>query len=77
MNISFLYIFVSLILCDSYGAQTNKKLNKIKTYVECFKGKCLPKTDREIHWIFDQPDPLYLNQEIESELAEGHRVNIM
>ena len=45
------------------------------TFLQCELGKCRPKTDREIGWIFDQPEDIYLDSMIQFEFEEGHRVH--
>ena len=46
-----------------------------QTFLECELGKCRPKKDREIGWIFDQPEDIYLDSMIQFEFEEGHRVH--
>ena len=56
-------------------ANSVKSING-KKYLECVKGICEDKTEREIQFIFDQPEIMFLNEKISSELEEAHRVNI-
>ena len=45
-------------------------------YLECEKSFCQNKTEREIDFIFDQPEIFYLDSEISSEFEEAHRLDI-
>ena len=45
-------------------------------YTECEKGACQPRTDRDINFIFDQPQPFYYTDHIRAQLDTADRLNI-
>ena len=66
---------VSFMILICKLAQNKPTFQKI-FYLECEKSFCQNKTEREIDFIFDQPEIFHLDSEISSEFEEAHRLDI-
>ena len=53
--------------------QVRQARQATRLYTECGRAECQPATDRQTQFEFDQPQQLYLDQELESSLNNSHR----
>ena len=80
MGLYHYYLFVIINLSDPLdSASALQKKNPIlekNHYVVCERKHCSQNTEREINWIFDQPEPVFLDDELRGHFEAAHRVNI-
>ena len=75
---NYFRLSVIIILSDplvSFIPKQNEKIRNNKFFV-CERKNCSRKTDREINWIFDQPEPVFLDDELRGHFEASHRLHI-
>ena len=74
----YFQLSVIILLSDPLVGSISKKKEKIRSnnFFVCERKNCSRKTDREINWIFDQPEPVFLDDELRGHFEASHRVNI-
>ena len=66
-----------ILLVFTLSLMLSDAAKKIRSnYTECEKGACQPRTDRDINFIFDQPQPFYYTDHIRTQLDTADRLNI-
>ncbi len=74
----YFQLSIIILLSDPLVSSSPKQNDKIRNnnFFVCERKNCSRKTDREINWIFDQPEPVFLDDVLRGHFEASHRVHI-